>query len=305
MTPAGPIPVILNPRSGPGHSKDEIAEVRAAFREAGAEIRVLLVAAGSDPGELAARAARERPPIVVAGGGDGTVSAVAAALAGTGIALGVLPLGTLNHFAKDLGLSLELQQAARDVVSGKSIAVDVGEVNGRVFVNNSSVGLYPQAVRYREQLRRRLGHGKWRAMFWAAMTVLRRYPFLDVRLKIGAEDRRCRTPFVFIGNNKYEMEGFSIGRRRRIDCGELSIYTTKPIGRLGLVKLALRALFGRLRQARDFEAMTAASARIESRRRRQMLVATDGEVSMMEMPVEYRIRPRSLKVIVPAAAASA
>jgi diacylglycerol kinase family enzyme len=307
MSAARPIPVIMNAAAGGGHGSEEIERVRAAFREAGVEARILAATEGAQLPELAKSAVRENPPVVVAGGGDGTISAVASALAGTGIALGILPLGTLNHFARDLGVSLDIAQAVRDIAAGRTLEVDVGEVNGRVFVNNSSIGLYPHMVHQRDRLRRRLGGGKWHAMLWAAMKVLRRYPFLDVNLDLDGQSKSLRTPFVFVGNNRYDMEGLDIGRRKRPDCGLLSVYLARRIGRFGLLRLALRALFGRLAQDRDFEMTQVASVEIRTHRRsqskrRRVLVSTDGEVRALQMPLAYRIRPRALRVIVPVAA---
>ena len=151
-----------------------------------------------------------RPGVIVAGGGDGTVSTVAAALVDTDICLGVLPLGTLNHFAKDLGLPLDLEAAVRCIATGVTSRVDVGEVNGRVFVNNSSLGLYPDIVRDREQQQKRFGRGKWHALLRASIAALRRYPFLQVSLAVEGRERAYRTPFVFIGNNAYRMEGLTM-----------------------------------------------------------------------------------------------
>jgi diacylglycerol kinase family enzyme len=304
---AAAIPVILNRTSGAGHGADQAARLQALFREAGLEARIVSPADGAQLVALAQREASARPPLIVAGGGDGTISAVASALAGTGIALGVLPLGTLNHFARDIGVSLDIAQAVRDIAAGRTLEVDVGEVNGRVFVNNSSLGLYPHMVHQRDKLRRRLGGGKWHAMLWAALKVLRRYPFLDVNLDLDGHAISLRTPFVFVGNNEYDMEGLDIGTRKRLDCGLLSVYLARRIGRLGLLRLALRALSGRLAQERDFQMKQVASVEIRPHRRsqakrRRMLVSTDGEVSVMQAPIDYRIRPRALRVIVPAAA---
>jgi diacylglycerol kinase family enzyme len=306
LSATAPVPVIMNAKSGGGHGADELERVRAAFREAGVEAEILAAADGAQLVELAKGAVRKKPPVIVAGGGDGTINAVASQLAGSGIALGVLPLGTLNHFARDLGVSLDLAQAARDIAAGRTLQVDVGEVNGRVFVNNSSLGLYPHMVHQREKLRHRLGGGKWHAMLWASMKVFRRHPFLDVSIDLDGQQKSLRTPFVFVGNNAYVMEGFNIGTRRRLDCGLLSVYLAKRVGRWGLLRLALRALFGRLAQERDFEAAQVASVEIRPHRRSQakrkrLLVSTDGEVSIMETPIAYRIRPRALRVIVPAA----
>lgn len=247
----------------------------------------------------AALAARDDDStIVVAGGGDGTVNAVASVLVDSGKPFGVLPLGTLNHFAKDLGIPLVLDDAIRNIAQGKARRVDVGEVNERIFLNNSSLGLYPDIVRDRERQQRRLGRGKWPAACWATLAAVRRYPFLHVRLKLEQAEHARLTPFVFIGNNEYTMQGFCIGERARLDRGTLSLYVAQRPGRLGLVRLAWRALLGKLAQERDFDVVLAASMEIETHHKR-LRVATDGEVTVMLTPLRYRIRPGALTVIAP------
>jgi diacylglycerol kinase family enzyme len=295
---ANPVAVIVNATAGTGHDDAACEALEKRFAAHGVEARVYPARSGAELAGIAQRVARQKPAAVVAGGGDGTLNAVASALAGTGIPFGVLPLGTLNHFAKDLGIPLELDAAVKTIAEGHTAEVDVGEVNGQVFINNSSLGLYPQIVRHRETQQRRLGRGKWPALLWASITALRRSPFMNVRLSLDHVEQRYKTTFVFIGNNEYAMEGFSIGKRERLDAGRLSVYVSHRRGRGGLVILALRALFGRLQQAKDFHALTAQNMVIETRRPR-LHVATDGEVNMMETPLEYRVRPRALRVLVP------
>lgn len=292
------IPVIVNGAAGAGSSENLLS----VFGDAGVPARLVLLNPGDDLSAIAADLVRAGPPIIVAGGGDGTISAVASALAGTGIALGVLPLGTLNHFAKDLRIPLDVTGAVHNIAAGHAIDVDVGMVNGRIFVNNSSLGLYPHIVRDRDTQRRRLGRSKWSAFAWATLTALRRSRLLNVRIALDEGDRHCSARFIFIGNNAYTMEGFNIGARERLDRGHLSIYLSSRRSRWHLVTLALRALTGRLHQARDFVAMSARTLTIETRVRRSLHVATDGEVTRMDMPLEYSIRPRALRVIVPAPA---
>lgn len=292
------IPVILNGRAGNGHSHEEAQALRAAFAEAGLEAKLSAFGPGEDARELARRIMRERPPVLVAAGGDGTVSAVADVVRGTGTALGVVPAGTLNHFAKDLGIPLDAAEAARTIAAGRRIRVDVGEVNGRGFVNNASLGIYADMVRKRARKQRRLRHSKRAAMLWAALEVLDRSQLLDLRLELDGRVEECRAPFVFVGNNVYNMEGFDIGTRERLDAGLLNVYTTRRCTPGGLIALALHALFGRLRQADDFTASNVRALRVESRRRR-LIVATDGELTAMDTPLEFRIGPRSLEVIVP------
>jgi diacylglycerol kinase family enzyme len=153
-------------------------------------------------------------------------------------------------------------------------------------------------VHRREKQQRRLGRSKWHAMLWAFHAVLRGHPFLDLTLTLDGVEQHRRTPFVFIGNNVYQMEGFMIGLRERLDAGTLSVYLSHRGGRLALLLLAVRALFGQLLAARDFEATAVSSLRIESRHTR-LLVATDGEVDALDMPLVFRVRPRALNVMVP------
>jgi diacylglycerol kinase family enzyme len=184
------------------------------------------------------------------------------------------------------------------LANGRRIAIDIGEVNGNTFLNNSSLGLYPDIVRDRTRQQRRLRRGKWMAMFWALLAAVRHSPLLHLRLCVDGEYHDYRAPFVFIGNNEYTMEGFDIGTRARLDCSRLSIYTTHRCTAAGLMGLAARALFGRLHQAEDFAALTGQSLRVESAHRR-LPVATDGEVTTMDTPLEFRILPRALTVVVP------
>jgi YegS/Rv2252/BmrU family lipid kinase len=291
------VEVIINARSGT--SSKEVVRERLAelFQQNGIEARISIVRNGESLAELARRAVHSDAATVVAGGGDGTINAVASALIDTEKTLGVLPLGTLNHFAKDLKIPLDLEGAARTIIANHTVQVDVGEVNRQIFLNNSSLGLYPSLVHKREQ-RQRLGYGKWPAFIWAAFSVMRRYPFLDVRLNADGKEFSSRTPFVFVGNNKYEMESFNIGTRARLDAGQLSLYFSHRTRRLGLVRLAFRALLGRVERAEEFVAMSSTEVSIETRRSR-IRVATDGEVTIMRPPLRYRLRPGALRVIVP------
>ncbi len=296
-----PIPVIVNATAGKGYDEAQIEAVAAAFEKAGAAVEIMPVRVGSELVKVAGRAVRAGHPVVVGGGGDGTMNAVACAVAGSDSAMGVLPLGTLNHFAKDLKIPLDIEDAARVVVGNHQARIDVAEVNGRIFLNNSSLGLYPELVRVRENQRRRLGRSKWHAAFWATLAVLRRHPMIDVRLEVDGKAETRRAPLVFIGNNEYVVEGLSVGSRERLDSGKLGIYLTRRQGRRGLLGLAVHALTGTLLQQRDFEALTAGTVSIATRHK-SLPVATDGEVTNMNTPLEYRIRPGALRVVVPAPA---
>jgi diacylglycerol kinase family enzyme len=290
--------VIINASSGTAAGNRVIESVRVAFASTGIEPQILTAMNGDEIVKLSRQAIEEDRRPIIAGGGDGTINAVASTLIDTDRTLGVLPLGTLNHFAKDLKIPLDIPSAVRVCIEGREAAVDVVEVNGRFFLNNSSLGLYPNIVRHREKQQQRLDRGKWPAFIWATLTMLKRYPFLDVRLSTDEQQLIRRTPFVFIGNNEYEMENFNIGARTRLDGGQVSLYVAQGTGRLGLLRLAWRALFGGLRNERDFDALFSKEVWIETRRR-HLHVATDGEVSVMETPLHYIARPGALRVMVP------
>lgn len=294
------IEVIVNSSSGPGHEEGVQHRLAEAFKAAGVEARISLAKSGAEVIALAQCAARGNAETIVAGGGDGTISSVASAVVGTEKVLGVLPFGTMNHFAKDLLIPLDLEAAVETILAGHETKVDVGEVSGHIFINNSSLGLYPSIVREREK-QQRLGWGKWPAFVWAALAVLRRYPFLDIRMGVEGKQVNSRTPFVFIGNNDYEMETLNVGSRACLDKGHLSLYMTNRTGRLGLIRLALRALLGGLHQEKDFVALCTKEIWIGTKHRR-VRVALDGEVTVMEPPLHYRVRPGALRVLTPTAA---
>jgi diacylglycerol kinase family enzyme len=299
--------VLLNAMAGgiEGGSVEEIGEaVLAAFASRGVDAELEVVPAGT----LAACANQGRQrgengeiDAVIAGGGDGTISTVAAALADSGIPLGVLPLGTLNHFAKDLQIPQELQAAVDVIAAGNSKPIDAGEVNGRLFINNSSIGVYPYMVLDRERRRRREGLQKWSAMMLAALRMLRLFPLRRLRVQAAGKSELCRTPCLFVGNNKYRFDLFALGRRERLDEGELWLYIAKQQTRLSLIWFTFRALIGLTDAARDLDIFSASEADIGSRTHR-LNISRDGEVEWLRPPLRYRIRPAALRVYVPTAA---
>jgi len=292
-----PIEIIVNASSGKGGDEKRNRDIVEAFKSHSIEGRINEAHSGEELLEHAKRAAESDAETVVGGGGDGTISAVAAAVAGTRKKFGVLPFGTLNHFAKDLNIPFELDAAVNVIAAGHSIDVDIAEVNGRAFINNSSLGLYPDMVRGRE-LRQRLGFGKWYSLARSAMAVFKRYPLVSVRLKADGKEIVTKTPFIFIGNNEYEIESFDIGKRARLDAGHLSVYMTRRSGRLALIRIAIKSVFGGLSQEKDFLSVMTDEIIIETRRP-NIRVALDGEVTMMSPPLRYSMRPGALSVIVP------
>ena len=289
--------VFVNASSGFDAKQDAPERLRSRFADAGIQADVEYVRAGVNLAELSRQAVAGGADIVVAGGGDGTLSATASALAGTDTCFGVLPVGTLNHFARDLNLPLDLDAAAEIVVEGDTRAVDVAEVNGKIFLNNSIIGLYP-IYRFLKSRYRRM------ALVMAAAGVFRRYPSLKVVLHVDGEPIQRRTPYILVGNNRHAMEGYNLGTRESMTEGKLWIYVMKDHGRWGLVRLLAKLIAGRFHGPDDFDIFSAEEVWIEANRGKKIGVALDGEITVMDTPLHYRIRPQALKVRVPRRAES-
>jgi diacylglycerol kinase family enzyme len=296
----GHIAVVLNGTSGQGTAPKAAERLKEIFAEAGREAQVTLAEGGKEINAAMRRVVEGGCEVLVAGGGDGTINCAASAVIGREIPLGVLPLGTLNHFAKDLGIPLDLDDAAKVILTGVVCKVDVGEVNGQIFLNNSSLGVYPAIVRLRDRYRATV-RGKWLAALWAGLTVMRRSPFMAVRIMGEGEKIVRRTPLVLVANNEYRMSGIDPGNRESLARGQLALYVVNAEQRPGLLRLAWEVFWKGAEQAKEIDVVLVEEATIETRRR-QLQVATDGEVFTLESPLDYRIRPGALRVYVPATA---
>lgn len=289
------ITVFLNAHAGRQDAEIE-ARVEDAFRRAGREVVVRRLDRASFDAD-SAKAMKQAGAILVAGGGDGTINTVASAIIGSDATLGVLPLGTLNHFAKDLGIPLDLEKAARVIVSGRTARVDAGEVNGRTFVNNASIGIYARLVAERDA-RRRDGDAKWVAHGAAALRVWLAYRWLRVAIETRRTKRTVRTPFVFVGNNEYQLSGFELGGRRDLTGAHLHVCLAPGIGRAGVAWMIAAAMFGRIHTIDGFEAFQTNDVVLDANVRR-LEASLDGEVVVLDTPLRFRIRPAALQVIVP------
>lgn len=290
----GSLALVLNTSAGILAGESRFAGIESRLEGA----RVERVHTGLDTTAVARRAIERGARTVVAAGGDGTVRAVAEAVAGAGAALGIIPAGTLNHLARELDIPLALDEAVQVVRTGRVRRIDAGEVNRRLFVNNAVLGLYTafRAERIGEEQR---GSPRLVATAAAALRVLSRNPVLRFRMLLDGRRELLRySPLVLVANNEHRMEGYNLGARDRLDAGRLWIYVLRPRTRAGLLGAALRAVAGRLRKRRAFEVFPAGEAVIQTGRARIPL-ALDGELMELESPLRFRSRPRALPVIVP------
>lgn len=293
-----PPPVILINRGGGSAGDDAADQVRSALAKVNITGEVELLD-GAGVARRAAEAVAAKAPLVIAGGGDGTISAAAGAVAGSKTRLGLLPLGTLNHLARDLAVPFDLDAAAAIIAAGRDQAIDVAELNGRVFVNNSAVGLYPLMVLDRESQQKRLGRSKRLALLVASARTLARFKHEHLTLTVNdSETAVIETPLLFVGNNDYVLGLKDAGKRMALDDGRLCVLVLRKKGRLGLLAASLRALAGRQRDDDMVQLDKVERLRVGGRRS-HLTVSLDGETVSMECPLDYRIRKGALTVLVP------
>ncbi|MFL6726187.1 MAG: diacylglycerol/lipid kinase family protein [Sphingomicrobium sp.] len=292
------ITVLLNRGGGAVSADPDIGDkVAKALDNAGVDAEVELVSGG----DCAARCrgiAERGDELLVVGGGDGTISAAASGLVGTETLLGILPLGTLNHFARDLGIPTTLEAAARLISRRTERRVDIAEMNGRVFINNSAIGLYPLMIIDRDLQRRRFGRSKRLAMLVASLRTLARFNHQRLTLTVNDEKARVDTPLLFVGNNDYRIDIAAPGQRDSIEDGVLSVFVMRKKTRAGFVAASIRALFNRARDDDMVRIDDVQQLRVDSRRR-QLAVSLDGEVVHTIPALDYRIRRKALRVIAP------
>jgi YegS/Rv2252/BmrU family lipid kinase len=292
------ITILLNRGGGTISADPKIrSKVRDAFTAAGLDPKIEMI----DGGKCAARCraiAKRGDKLVVVGGGDGTISAAAAALIDTKTRLAILPLGTLNHFARDLGIPDKLEDAAAVIAAGKERRVDVAEMNGRIFINNSAIGLYPLMVLDRDRQQERLGRSKRLAMLIASARMLARFRHQRLTLTVNDERETVETPLLFVGNNDYCLDLAAAGKRERLDGGELSVFVMRKKSRVGFIAASIRALSDRTRRDDMVRLDQVQRLRVASRKS-ALAISLDGEVVREKPPLDYKIRKQALRVLSP------
>lgn len=278
------------------HNEDE--RIVAALAEGGIDADVRRVA-GDELSDVAQQAAHGDADLVIAGGGDGTINAIACALVGSGKPLAILPLGTLNHLARELEVPTDIKAACAAIAAGSVQPFNVGEVNGRCFLSFSGIGVYAHVVKHRDAQRRALGRGKWVAMIAAMARVFRRFPVFRVLVTVDGRTMRRLTPLVFITLSEYQMDLFGVRNHGCHGRSALNLYVAAPVARLGLLWLIIKAALGLLRPEKDFEAMCLSSVQIDVPRRRSFRVAIDGEIIDLPAPLRYRLVEGGLMMVMP------
>lgn len=292
VQPGARIVVVRNPRSGSAH---DTAVLRQALNDAGVAADIVDILNGPQVEAWIDRLAGGYA-VIAAAGGDGTVSSIAAAVARAGKTLAVIPTGTMNHFARDAGIPTELDAAVALLRTGRPDAVDVGIVNDRYFLNNVSLGSYPRMVDERTGLERR-GHSRRIAAIVAIARTWWRLRSVTAAFTVDGRDLIRRSPFIVVGNGRYDLSGFDLTRRDLSD-HHLSLYVAPRAGRLGALSLPMRALLGTLDRYEQFEVFRATDIMIALSRKR-VLIAIDGEVRELDSPLRFAVRRGALQVLFP------
>lgn len=295
------IRVILNIGSGKRRGEALAEELQRQFDRYPGRFDLKRVEPGMDIAAEARRAVEAGFATVVACGGDGTISGVAQGVAGTEARMGVLSFGTFNYFARALDLPESTEDKVRVLVEGEPRAINIGAVNGRVFLNNASLGAYARILERREKIYDRFGRSRI-AAFWSVFSTLadNRAPMV-LRVTVDGERRRARTPLVFVASNAYQLEQFGLAGADCVRAGEFALFLA-PDGRpRDLMTFALKLGLRSLKPERDFELICGREIVVETDKPRR-LVALDGERSRMDAPFRFEMRRSGLTVLVPARA---
>lgn len=270
-----------------------------ALREtaAGRNVEIVEISDGMDVvREVRSRLARGTN-LFIAGGGDGTVHHVTQAVVHSEASLAVLPLGTYNHFARDLGIPLDWREALEVALTGASRQIDTGRVNDHFFVNNVSIGLYPELVAKREEHGR--DYPRWKARLSAFYATLRKYPHVTLTVETEHRHEVLRTHVFMVSNNRYELESVGIeAARNMMTEGRLSVYWLGHTSRWGLTKFVARYAAGRVHAIPGFHSFRTVRMRVQSSRS-HLRVGIDGEVFTLDTPLVITAVPQSLLVRVP------
>ena len=300
----GAIEVILNAKSGSQKSDERREALEKVFAESGRPFHIS-TATGDKLSELAEKKAKGEGEVLVAAGGDGTICCVAEAALKSGKTLGVIPLGTFNYFAKNLGIPLDPAAAARVVLEGKAVRASVLDLDGRLVLNNTSIGIHPAVLLKRRQLYRRWGRNQISAYFSVLLTAFKPPPRLRVRLRADGGEMVRETPLVMICCNAHQMETFSLAGKECLAEGKFALYVARMTGRATILRLGLRTLLGRLRPEIDYEVICSSDVTIETLGCRELRAAVDGELERLKSPLRFRIAPEELCVLAPREPASA
>lgn len=309
IQPDAPFFIALNAGSGHSETEERRATIESVLRAAGRQFQLTIIDQPDTIDQIAAQLAKQASAaggVLVAAGGDGTINAVARQAIAHGCAFGVLPQGTFNYFGRTHGIPEDLSEAVHALLAARLHPVQVGMVNQRVFLVNASVGLYPTMLEERELDKKQFGRSRVVAALSAIKTILTPHRRLRLVLEIDGKLQRLRTATFFVGNNRLQMEQVGmLPLSAAVEDGRLAAVAPRTRGKLGMLWLMLQGALGRLGhmdQADQLASFSFTRMQVKIRtlsRRRKVKVATDGEVTLMDNPVEFHVMEEQLLLLKP------
>jgi diacylglycerol kinase family enzyme len=306
VDPASTLLFVINVASGATDVDARRAVIEAALAQRGRQGELLLCR----PDELArvaaeaAAAAVDRSSAVIGVGGDGSLSTIAQAAHAAGCAMGVIPYGTFNYFARTHRIPTEPAAAARHALDARPLPVQVAAINDRLFLVNASLGAYADLLQDREAYKSRFGRSRWVAFIAACVTVLRAQRRLRLKIEVGDTVRKVRTLTLFIGNNRLQLQQFGAQPDDTAPGepgdGSLAALMLRPIGTLSMIGLMLHGAMGELREAAGVEALEFKRMVVKPTfvpGIRSVKVAFDGEVTRMRAPLDIRVLEQPLYLL--------
>lgn len=304
LTGTEPFFLVMNNGSGSRDAAETRETIESTLTRAGRRFELMPV---DDASQLIATAKRalqlaiEQNGIVVAVGGDGTLSAVSEVVLGSGVPFGILPQGTFNYFGRTYGISQDTEAALACLLDAVIQPVDIGMLNGRTFLVNASLGLYPQLLEDREAYKRRYGRSRLIALWSALVTLMHAHRSLHVQIDLEGQPRRhLTTPTIVVGNNALQLEQLGFDQVDEIERHHLVAMTSRSRGTLALYGLLIRGLLRRLGDADNVISFGFDTMTVRPRRSRKRLkVAMDGEICWMSAPLTFSVAPDKLPLLVP------
>lgn len=306
LTNETPLYIVLNSASGSGDAREAHSQMVEILEAAGRQFEFLFVENPAHLPQIAQRAvdaAVRHNGAVVAAGGDGTINAVTQATLSTGRPFGIVPQGTFNYSSRAHSIPLDTADATRSLLKAKLKPVQVGLVNGRVFMVNASLGLYPQVLQDREHYKRLYGRKRVVAIGSALMTIARGYRQLALVMEHDGECETLRTPTLFIGNNPLQLEQVGLPEADDVQRRRLAAVIVRPVGTMTLLWLAVRGALGQLGEEERVRNFAFHRMTVHPRRNdgpRGMKIATDGEIVWMPPPLHFSVAPQALMLMIPA-----
>lgn len=290
--------VIMNPGSGAGNKAVLTRAIETAFTAQGWQVAFVWVGR-RNVHTRARRTVAQAPGTLVVAGGDGTINAVASACVEADRPLGIVPAGTFNYIARHLGLPTEVAPAVSAMINGHVRRVDMGEINGRMFLNNAGLGLHARLIEQRERDKRRFGRRRLVAFVSGLRTLLRPSPLYTVDLVADGRPERRRVTTVFFGCNALQLEDFHLAAAACIQHQQFAVLSLALPNRWAIARAAGMALIGRLEAVDALDTFCAGTVRVQTRRR-TVTVAIDGELARLRPPLDVRFRAGGLQVLAPA-----